>query len=137
MNEEYLQGFIQKCAEAGVDPEALVKFAQGRGLGRAYSPQLAKETAAKAKETGKIEAGRETIRSIPFVGKKLMRAAPTSTPSPPRFPHIREEELGKRVVPISYQKGLGEGRRIVYKHESKLKPGENEAAILAEEEQSF
>ena len=28
MNEEYIQGFIQKCAEAGVDPEALVKTAQ-------------------------------------------------------------------------------------------------------------
>lgn len=27
MNDEYLQGFIQKCAEAGVDPGALLKDA--------------------------------------------------------------------------------------------------------------
>lgn len=27
MNEEYIQGFIQKCAEAGVDPAELVKSA--------------------------------------------------------------------------------------------------------------
>ena len=27
MNEAYAQGFIQKCAEAGVDPEQLVKMA--------------------------------------------------------------------------------------------------------------
>ena len=42
----YEQGFIEKCAAAGVDPEELIKFAQwsalynglGRGLGAPSSP---------------------------------------------------------------------------------------------------
>jgi hypothetical protein len=29
MNEEYLRGFLQKCAEAGVDPEEIVKLSAG------------------------------------------------------------------------------------------------------------
>ena len=32
MKEQYVQGFIQKCAEAGVDPEELAKTAQALGL---------------------------------------------------------------------------------------------------------
>ena len=36
MNEHYVQGFIQKCAEAGVDPAVLVKAAvRGDFAGRA------------------------------------------------------------------------------------------------------
>ena len=31
MNEIYVQGFIDKCAELGVDPEALLKTAQVAG----------------------------------------------------------------------------------------------------------
>ena len=33
MNEEYVQGFMDKCAERGVDPEELLKLAQ------AYQPE--------------------------------------------------------------------------------------------------
>ena len=36
MNKNYVQGFAQKCAEAGVDPAELGKFAQG--LAQALPP---------------------------------------------------------------------------------------------------
>ena len=44
MNKEYVQGFIDRCAEAGVDPEQLVKTAgggksMGDAIGR-FMPRL-------------------------------------------------------------------------------------------------
>ena len=38
MDEAYVQGFMAKCAEHGVDPEALVKQAVGGGLKMAPRP---------------------------------------------------------------------------------------------------
>jgi len=46
--ESLARGFAEKCAELGVDPEELAKWAQGR----AYNPSVAAATKAKARQVG-------------------------------------------------------------------------------------
>ena len=38
MNDQYVQGFIDKCAERGIDPQKLVKLAQAPNYRKADTP---------------------------------------------------------------------------------------------------
>jgi len=80
MNEFYEQGFIEKCAQYGVDPQALFKFGQavtGGKLKPAKTPmELAGVKDQKKKELAEAQA---EAKRLAAVADKIPANAPLGT----------------------------------------------------------
>ena len=99
--ELYRLGFFDKCAELGVDPEALIKWAQGR----AYNPSVAASTKEKARQAALGGVGLSGLAGPAAMAANLRRS-PTGIllgkqPSAPTGP-----AGGTLMAPA----GVGKGR---------------------------
>lgn len=124
MNEAYVQGFIQKCAEAGVDPEVLVKMAvRGEQLGRLLAlVQKAKGAVLVPELVGKKELSRpgqaevlanrlrlalEELTDFDFANAAIRRSDPTGTSGIRGIPELgklfRGRKFLKELAPIAEQ----------------------------------
>ena len=102
MNEAFVKGFMSKCAEAGVDPEELMKAAQGGLLGtigRAVTGGLSKGLSGAGSQLSKVSpnlGGRLSGYGGALHGKNLAYDL-TKDLAPQAASTLRNQQLMRRT----------------------------------------
>jgi hypothetical protein len=99
MNDGYLQGFIEKCSESGIDPEELIKVAALPNVRRLFGAVVPE--VARPRVSGKTS--RFMREALEGVAPRVRNRVPTrfGLPIPPRALPVREipeEVVGRRSL---------------------------------------